>query len=120
MPLSCFAYTLCGLVKGAHVRIAGVSSCLGTHVRITGVSSCLMISASRLEKSGADNQSVQLLEHPCADNQSVQLLEILTLDQQRANACVLRDICSALLPARGADLDFDVCWIRPPVDWGGG
>jgi hypothetical protein len=89
------------------VRIAGVSSCLGTHVRITGVSSCLMISASRLEKSGADNQSVQLLE-------------ILTLDQQRANACVLRDICSALLPARGADLDFDVCWIRPPVDWGGG
>ena len=89
------------------MRIAGVSSCLGTHVRITGVSSCLMISASRLEKSGADNQSVQLLE-------------ILTLDQQRANACVLRDICSALLPARGADLDFDVCWIRPPVDWGGG
>ena len=25
-----------------------------------------------------------------------------------------------LAPLVGADLDFDVRWIRPPVDWGGG
>ena len=25
-----------------------------------------------------------------------------------------------LVPLVGTDLDFDVRWIRPPVDWGGG
>ena len=70
-------------------------------------------------KSCADSQSVQLLEGTCADSQSVQLLGSWVPIEGEC-PCPLGCVqCLAPLP-RGADLDFDVRWIRPPVDWGGG
>ena len=74
--------------------------------------------ASHAGESCADSQSVQLLGLPCADSQSVQLLGTRESDW-RANACIFGYV-QCLVPLVGTDLDFDVHWIRPPVDWGGG
>ncbi len=52
--------------------------------------------ASLPEKSCADSQNIQLLEGTCADSQNVQLLPLIS--DPRANAHILWDVCSALLP----------------------
>jgi len=99
----------------------------------------------RVGNSCADSWSVQLLVGSCADSWSVQLLDESLVRIAKVSSCLsalvrIAKVSSCLrlqfwsegecryplgylqclAPLVGADLDFDVRWIRPPVDWGGG
>jgi len=117
MPLSCFAYTL-DWKEGALVRIAGLSSCLGALVRMAGVSSC-MIFWRHYRKV-----LVRIASLSSCLGALVRIARVSScwgpefLSKGECPGPLGRGQC--LAPLVGADLDFDVRWIRPPVDWGGG